>query len=63
MKKNTIFCISVTLVFVALTTIFVYRYVKNEAPVYIYDYSGYHEIYKRFSNEFITSTTIYINAA
>jgi len=37
------------LVFVILTTVFVYMYVKNEAPIYIYDYSGYHETYKNFS--------------
>lgn len=60
MKKNTILYISVTIIFLALTTIFVYKYVKNEAPVYIYDYSGYHETYKRFSNEFMTSKRAYI---
>lgn len=60
MKKNTILYISVTIFFLVLTTIFVYRYVKNESPVYIYDYSGYHEMYKRFSNEFMTSKRAYI---
>lgn len=37
------------IIFAILTTVFVYMYVRNEAPVYIYDYSGYHETYKTFS--------------
>lgn len=40
---------ALAIVFVILTTIFVYMYVKNEAPIYIFDYSGYHETYKNYS--------------
>lgn len=44
MKKKSILYMNIAMIFIALTIIFVYKYVKNESPVYIYDYSGYHEI-------------------
>lgn len=40
---------TLAILFAILTTAFVYMYVRNESPVYIYDYSGYHETYKGFS--------------
>ncbi len=59
-KLNKKFYIGLTIILILITTIFVYKYVKNEAPVYIFDYSGYHETYKIFSNKFKESKVKYI---
>ena len=47
-------------VLIVLTCIFVYKYVENESPVYIFDYSGYHELYKNFSNELVNSPIMFL---
>ena len=59
-QKKIIFSLIITIFFIISTTIFVYKYVKNESPIYIFDYSGYHEIYKIFSKELIETPVKYI---
>ncbi len=60
MKNNKIFYCTIASCFIIITAIFVYKYVKNESPIYIYDYSGYYETYKGFSKEFLSSKSKYI---
>lgn len=57
-NKNFYIILTITLMF--LTSIFVYKYVKNESPVYIFDYSGYHETYKNFSKKFLETKVGYL---
>ena len=59
-KNNKIFYCIITFFFVVITTMFAYKYVKNEAPIYIYDYSGYYETYKGISKDFLNSKRKYI---
>ena len=51
------------LMFLIPSIIFAYKYVKNEAPVYIYDYSGYYEMWKEFGNTLLKNPTVFINKA
>ena len=60
LNNNKVFYCIITFLLLVLTTIFVYKYVKNEAPIYIYDYSGYYETYKGFAKEFLNSKSKYI---
>ena len=51
-KKHIIFFSILILMFIIF---FVYSYVKDEAPVYIFDYSGYFENFKNIGSVFQTS--------
>ena len=55
MKKNKIIYILLGIVIAILTSIFVYKYVKNEHPIYIYDYGTYHQMYKDYAQKLLTS--------
>lgn len=44
-----------------ISSVFVIKYVKNEDPVYIFDYSGYYELYKTVSQLFIDNKHLYLS--
>ena len=57
MKKNI--CI-VILSFIILTMVFTFLYVRHESPIYVFDYSGYHQMYIQAGEQFFTNKTIFI---
>ena len=53
--KKRYYYIALIAILMILTSIFIYRYVRNESPVYIFDYSGYYEVYKGYSRELLST--------
>lgn len=47
--------ISILPICIIMAIIFAYMYVRNESPIYIFDYSGYFENYKLMGNLFFTN--------
>ena len=62
-KNNKKTFLLFSMILILLTTLFVYKYVKNESPVYIYDYSGYYETYKNFSRELLETPVKFVTDA
>ena len=58
MKKNM--CIF-ALVALNVAMILVYFYVRNESPIYVYDYSGYHQMYIQYAEKLIASKSLFYN--
>ena len=56
--KKRYYYIALVAILMILTSIFIYRYVRNESPVYIFDYSGYYEVYKGYARELLSTNTI-----
>lgn len=42
-------------ILIILTSIFTYKYVKNEAPIYVFDYSGYQGQYELYAEKLLIS--------
>lgn len=47
-------------ILIVLSSIFTYKYIKHESPVYIFDYSGYWEIFKNYSEGLVSSPKQFI---
>ena len=58
MKKNM--CIFI-LIALNLAMLFVYFYVRNESPIYVYDFSGYHQMYIQYAEKLIESKSLFLN--
>ena len=47
-------------ILIILTSIFTYKYVKNEAPIYVFDYSGYQGQYELYAEKLLISPSKFL---
>ena len=61
MEKKKIYSWFIVIAIISiLATTFVYLYIKNESPIYVYDFSGYYETFKLYSRELMDSPMNFI---
>lgn len=60
--ERTLLKIIVYLLLIIAAIIFTYKYVINEAPIYIFDYSGYFEHFKNLGNTLTTSFSAFLKS-